>query len=68
MKRRCAWTPTGSGSRRANMANTFWLFVTFDTDGEVSFAGIGTITNRVFRLILKVNDAYFRLRYQYRSW
>ena len=43
-----------------------WLFRTFDTAGEVSFAGISTLTNPVFGLVLNVNRAYFRLRQQYR--
>jgi hypothetical protein len=39
-----------------------------DTDGEVSFAGISTLTNPVFRLVLNVNRAYVRLRHQYHFW
>jgi hypothetical protein len=39
-----------------------------DTAGEVSFAGIITLTNPVFRLVLNVNGAYFKLRQQYQNW
>jgi hypothetical protein len=41
------------------MAMTSWLFVACDTAGEVSFAGISTLTNPGFGLVLKVNRAYF---------
>jgi hypothetical protein len=50
------------------MAMTSWLFVTFDTAGEVSFAGISTQTNPVFRLVLNVNCPHFRLCQQYHFW
>jgi hypothetical protein len=38
-----------------------------DTDGEVSFAGISTLTNPVFRLVLNVHRVFFRLRHQYQK-
>ena len=45
-----------------------WLLGIFDTDGEVSFAGISAPTNPAFKLVLNANRAYFRLRHQYRLW
>ena len=42
---------------RSKHVRTLWLFVTFDTAGEVRFAGISTLTNPVFRLVPKANRA-----------
>jgi hypothetical protein len=42
-------------------------FTKSDTDGEVSFAGISTLANPVFGLVLNVNHTYFRLRHQYQK-
>ena len=39
-------------------------FTKSDTDGEVSFTGISTLTNPVFRLVQEVHRVYFRLRQQ----
>jgi hypothetical protein len=50
------------------MVKTSWLLGAFDTDGEVSFAGMSTPINPAFKLVLNVSDAYFRLRHQYRFW
>jgi hypothetical protein len=50
------------------MANTSWLFVVFDTAGEVRFAGMSTLANPAFGLVLNVHHTYFRLRQQYRFW
>jgi hypothetical protein len=47
-----------------NLANISWLIGTFDTAGEVSFAGISTLTNTVFGFALNLNHTYFRLRQQ----
>jgi hypothetical protein len=44
-----------------------WLLPTFDTAGEVGFAGISTLTDLVFKLVPNVNHAYFRLRQQYQK-
>jgi hypothetical protein len=41
----------------AVLANTSWLTVTFDTDGELSFAGTRPLTDLVFRLVPDVNRA-----------
>jgi hypothetical protein len=38
-----------------------------DTAGEVSFAGMSTLTNLVFRLLPNVNRTSFRLRQQYQK-
>jgi hypothetical protein len=60
--RRKKYTPV------AKLVRASWIIVAFDTAGEVSFAGISTLTNPVFRLVLHVNRAYFRLRQPYRFW
>jgi hypothetical protein len=49
------------------MSKGNWLIVTFDTAGEVSFAGISALANPVFGLVLNVNHTYFRLRQQYQK-
>jgi hypothetical protein len=48
--------------------NAIRVFVTFDADGEISFAGTNTLTNPVFGLVLNVHRTYFRLRQQYHFW
>jgi hypothetical protein len=70
-----SWCPEIADHRyRANLpdnpANIILsgLLRTFDTAGEVSFAGMIALTNPVFRLVLKVNRVYFRLRQQYQIW
>jgi hypothetical protein len=59
---------TYSGTAETNRVTTLWLFAAFDTDGEVSFVGIRTLTNLFFRPVPKAHCAYFRLRHQYRFW
>jgi hypothetical protein len=48
----------------ANLANTSWLIVSFDSAGEVMFAGASTLTNEVFKCLSNMNRAYFRIRQQ----
>jgi membrane glycosyltransferase len=49
------------------MAKTFWLFVIFDTDGEVICAAASTLTHQVFNGVPHMNRVYFRLRHQYQK-
>ena len=44
---------------------TFGLLATFDTAGEFMFVRTSTLTNRVFKDLLKVDGAHLRLRQQY---
>jgi hypothetical protein len=52
----------------ANQGRRSWLLRTFDTDGEVNFAGIRGSTNPAFKLVLNAYCPYFRLRHQYHFW
>jgi hypothetical protein len=52
----------------ANLVIILWLFVTFDTDGEVIFVAASTPTHRVFNGLPNMHRVYFRLRHQYHFW
>jgi hypothetical protein len=52
------------GKKPHRQEPTCGVIGTFDTDGEVSFAGTNTLTNPVFGLVLNVHRTYFRLRQQ----
>jgi hypothetical protein len=43
----------------------WWCIPFMTTAGEVSFAGMRTPTKPAFKLVLKENRAYFRLRQPY---
>jgi hypothetical protein len=54
-----------TAQRYGALATTSWVIGIFDTAGEVSFAGMSTLTNLVFGLLLNVNRTSSRLRQQY---
>jgi hypothetical protein len=56
-----------NGAQHTDRALGQMALTKIDTAGEVSFTGMSTLTNPVFRLVLKVNRAYFRLRHQYQK-
>jgi hypothetical protein len=46
------------------MATSSWLIVAFDTDGEVMFATVSTLTHQVINGLPNITFTYSRLRHQ----
>jgi hypothetical protein len=58
----------GSDAGGAKLVRASWLFVIFDTAGEVFFAPASTLTHQVFIGLPNMNRGYFGLRHQYQFW
>jgi hypothetical protein len=52
----------------AKLATTSWLFVTFDTAGEVMFMTVSTLLPQLFKHLSNLNGAHLALRQQYHFW
>jgi hypothetical protein len=52
----------------ANRVKNFWLFVIFDTAGEVMFVTISTLIPQLFKHLANLHGAHLALRQQDHFW